>query len=178
MNLFTIIEILGSVSYFTQKVLLSCGKRSGWLFGILGSIAFSLVTFYKGSFSYVVLEITSGIIYIFGLVLWRRFEKFGKWITFLMSGITILGIFVIFFLNLGSPNWILENIMVVLFAVGAVFLVLKKPIGWLMYFAGHVVLIIYAYILGTYAIMVLQVISMPVAIFGYLNFRKLNNVVE
>ncbi|TSD03355.1 MAG: hypothetical protein Athens071416_36 [Parcubacteria group bacterium Athens0714_16] len=172
MNYFVIIEILGSIFYFIQKVFLSSGKRLGWLFGFLGSIAFTLVTLHKGSFAYSILEITSGIIFVFGFFLWQKFEKVEKRLTFLMGGITIIGIVVIFLFNLGSPNWVLEDSMVVLFVIGAVFLVLRNPIGWLLYIAGHIILIAYAYILGTYSILILQIISIPFAIIGYRNLKN------
>jgi len=171
MNYF-IIEIIGSVLYFSQKVFLSFGKRIGWLLGFLGSIAFIIVTIHKGSFAYSILEITSGVIFIFGLFAWKKNEVLQKKVTLVMSILTILGILIVFFLNLGSPNWILENTMVTLFAIGAVFLVLRNPIGWILYILGHLVLIFYAYILGTYSIMLLQIVSLPFAVIGYRNFQK------
>lgn len=171
MNYF-IIEIIGSVLYFSQKVFLSFGKRIGWLLGFLGSIAFTIVTIHKGSFAYSILEITSGVIFIFGLFAWRKNEVLQKKVTLIMSILTILGVLIVFLLNLGSPNLILENTMVTLFAIGAVFLVLRNPVGWILYILGHLVLIFYAYILGTYSIMLLQIISLPFAVIGYRNFKK------
>ncbi|MES3037714.1 MAG: nicotinamide mononucleotide transporter [Bdellovibrionota bacterium] len=174
MNYFLLVEIAGSVLYFSQKVFLSFGKRIGWLLGFLGSIAFTIITLRKGSYSYSVLEITSGIIFIFGIFAWRKNEILQKKATFIMSGLTTVGIIVISLLNLGSPSWILENTMVILFAIGAIFLVLKRPIGWILYILGHLVLIFYGYIIGTYSIMLLQVISLPFAAVGYRNLKKLN----
>ncbi len=174
MNYFLIIEIVGSILYFSQKIFLSFGKRIGWLLGFLGSIAFTIVTLHKGSYAYSVLEITSGIIFIFGIFAWRKNEALQRKVTFFMSGLTMVGILVIFSLNLGSPNWILENTMVVLFSIGAVLLVLKNPIGWILYILGHVVLIFYGYIIETYSIMLLQIISLPFALIGYRNLKKLS----
>lgn len=169
---FILIEILGSILYFSQKIFLSLNKRIGWLLGFLGSIAFTIVTLHKGSFSYSILEITSGIIFIFGMFAWRKNNKLQSKITILMSIITLIGIIIVFSLNLGSPNWILENLMVILFSIGAVFLVLRKPIGWILYILGHLVLIYYGYILGTYYISLLQIISLPFAVIGYKNLKK------
>jgi len=174
MNYFIIIEIVGSILYFSQKIFLSFGKRIGWLLGFLGSIAFTIVTFHKGSFSYFILEITSGVVFIFGMFAWRKNEILQRNITFVMSGLTIIGILIVLLLNFGSPNRILENVMVILFAIGAVLLVLKNPLGWLLYILGHLVLIFYGYILGTYSIMLLQIISLPFAVIGYENFKKLS----
>lgn len=172
MNYFLIIEIVGSILYFSQKIFLSVGKRIGWLLGFLGSIAFTIITLHKDSFSYSVLEITSGVIFIFGLFAWRKNELLQRKITLIMSGLTMLGIGVIFLLNLGSPNWILENTMVILFSIGAILLVLRNPVGWILYVLGHLVLIFYAYILGTYSIMILQIVSLPFAVIGYKNMKK------
>ena len=172
MTIFILIEILGSILYFSQKIFLSLNKRIGWLLGFLGSIAFTIVTLHKGSFSYSVLEMTSGIIFIFGMFVWRRNNKIQNKITIFMSVFTLMGIIIVFLLNLGSPNWILENLMVILFSIGAVFLVLKKPIGWILYILGHLVLVYYGYILGTYYISILQIISLPFAIIGYKNLKK------
>src|SRR5260221_73817 len=96
MDYFLFIEIIGSILYLTQKIFLSLGKRVGWLLGFLGSIAFTIVTLHKGSFAYSLLEITSGIIFLFGLILWKKFGGVQKRVTFLMSAITMLGLFVIF----------------------------------------------------------------------------------
>lgn len=170
--MFILIEILGSILYFSQKISLSLNKRIGWLLGFLGSIAFTIVTLHKGSFSYSILEITSGIIFIFGMFAWRKNNKLQSKITILMSIITLIGIIIVFELNLGSPNWILENLMVILFSIGAVFLVLKKPIGWILYILGHLVLVYYGYILGIYYISILQIISLPFAVIGYKNLKK------
>ena len=115
---------------------------------------------------------TSGIIFIFGMFVWRRNNKIQNKITIFMSVFTLMGIIIVFLLNLGSPNWILENLMVILFSIGAVFLVLKKPIGWILYILGHLVLVYYGYILGTYYISILQIISLPFAIIGYKNLKK------
>lgn len=145
------------------------------MFGFFGSIAFTIITLSKGSFAYSVLEVTSGIIFLFGFLLWKNFEKVEKPVTFLMSGIVVVGIMAIFFFNLGSPNWILEDIMVSLFAIGAVLLVLRQPLGWILYIGGHLVLIIYAYILGTYSILILQVVSLPFAFMGYQNLKRFEN---
>ena len=172
MTIFILIEILGSILYFSQKIFLSLNKRIGWLLGFLGSIAFTIVTLHKGSFSYSVLEMTSGIIFIFGMFVWRRNNKIQNKITIFMSVFTLMGIIIVFLLNLGSPNWILENLMVILFSIGAVFLVLKKPIGWILYILGHLVLVYYGYILGTYYISILQIISLPFAIIVYKNLKK------
>ena len=172
MSSFILIEIIGSILYFSQKVFLSLNKRIGWILGFLGSIAFIIVTLHKGSYSYTILEATSGIIFIFGIFAWDKNNKLQNKITILMSIITILGIIFVFLLNLGSPNRILENLMVLLFSIGAVFLVLKKPIGWILYILGHLVLIYYGYILGTYYISLLQVISLPFAVIGYKNLKN------
>ena len=169
MDYFIIIEIIGSILYFSQKIFLSFGKRIGWLLGFLGSIAFTIITLHKSSYSYTVLEITSGIVFIFGMFVWKKNDRLQRKVTFIMGGLTIVGILIIFLLNLGSPNWILENTMVVLFAIGAVFLVLKNPIGWILYIIGHTLLIFYGYIIGTYSIMLLQIISLPFAVIGYRN---------
>jgi nicotinamide riboside transporter PnuC len=172
MTIFILIEILGSVLYFSQKIFLSLNKRVGWVLGFLGSIAFTIVTLHKGSFSYAILEVTSGIIFIFGIFAWRKNNRLQNKITIFMSVITLIGIITVFLLNLGSPNWILENLMVVLFSIGAVFLVLKKPIGWILYILGHLVLVYYGYILETYYISILQIISLPFAVIGYRNLKK------
>ncbi|MFA6514950.1 MAG: nicotinamide mononucleotide transporter [Candidatus Paceibacterota bacterium] len=172
MNIFVVIEIIGSILYFSQKIFLSLNKRVGWILGFLGSIAFTIVTLHKGSFSYSILEITSGIIFIFGMFAWKKNNKLQNKITILMSFLTLIGIIIVFFLNLRSPNWILENLMVILFSIGAVFLVLRKPIGWILYILGHLVLIYYGYILGTYYISILQIISLPFAVIGYRNLKN------
>lgn len=172
MSYFLLIEIIGSILYLTQKILLSFRKRIGWLFGILGSVAFTIVTIHKHSYAYSILEISSGVIFIFGLLLWQRFETVQKHLTFLMSGIVMLGIVAMAILNIHSPHWILEISMVLLFAVGAVLLVIRNPIGWILYGLGHILLIIYAHILGTYSILILQVVSLPFAYIGYKNFTR------
>ena len=172
MDIYLIIEFTGSLVYLTQKVLLSYEKRIGWLFGCIGATAFAIVTLHKGSYSYSILEITSGIIFFFGLILWNGFSSTKKWITFTMSSLAILGILFVFLFNLGSPNWILESAEVALFAVGAVFLALRKPTGWILYGLGHVILTYYAFLLGTYFIMALQIISLPFALIGFRNFKK------
>lgn len=168
---YLVVEVVGSLVYLIQKVLLSFNKRIGWLFGCIGSIAFTIVTVHKGSFAYAILEMTSGILFLFGLILWNKYSSVEKWATFAMSGIAILGIMFVFILNLGSPNWILESAEVAFFAIGAVFLVLRKPIGWVLYGLGHFFLIYYAFLLGTYFIMALQILSLPFAVIGYRNFR-------
>lgn len=172
MNPFILIEILGSILYFSQKIFLSLNKRIGWILGFMGSIAFTIVTLHKGSFSYSILEITSGIIFIFGMFAWKKNNKLQNKIIILMSFLTLIAIIIVFLLNLGSPNWILENLMVVLFSIGALFLVLKKPTGWILYILGHLVLIYYGYILGTYYISILQIISLPFAVIGYRNLKN------
>lgn len=171
MSYFTIIEIVGSVLYLFQKIFLSFGNRLGWLLGFLGAISFTIVTLHKESFAYAVLEVTSGVVFIFGLFVWKRNKKVEKQVTFLMSSIVLIGVFVTSYFNLGSPNWILENIMVLLFSFGAVLLVLKNKIGWVLYILGHLVLIFYAQVLGTYYILGLQVVSLPFAFIGYKNFK-------
>ncbi|KND48878.1 MAG: putative nicotinamide nucleotide transporter [Parcubacteria bacterium C7867-005] len=176
MNFYVAIEIIGSLVYLTQKILLSFSKRVGWVLGIMGSAAFATVTFHKGSYAYGILEVTSGIIFFFGLILWGKSGAKEKWMTFAMSTVAILGIILVSVLNLGSPNWILETLVVILFAIGAIFLVLKKPIGWFLYGLGHLVLTIYAYQLGTYYIMILQVVSLPFAFIGYRRFGLVNLV--
>ncbi len=176
MNSLFLIEALGSILYVTQKVFLSFGKRIGWIFSFFGAIALTIVTLNKGVYAYSVLEITSGIIFIFGFFAWQKHEKMQRRVTVLMSSLAVTGTFVIFFLNLESPHWILEDTMVILFAAGAVFLVLRRPIGWLLHLLGHLVLIILAYLLGTYFILGLQVVSIPFSIIGFKNLKKnLNN---
>lgn len=167
-----IIEIIGSLLYFGQKVFLSFGKRIGWALGFFGAVAYIIVTFNKGSFAYTLLEITSVIIFVFGFFMWRKNQKIQQGVTLAMSAVVIIGVVMVFYLNLGSPNWILENIMVVLFAVGAALLALRNPIGWILYILGHIVLIAYAYILGTYSILILQIASIPFAVIGYKNFKN------
>lgn len=127
MEFYLVVEIVGSLVYLVQKVLLSFNKRIGWLFGCVGAVAFT---------------------------------------------ISLLGILLVLILNLGSPNWVLESVEVILFAIGAVFLVLRKPFGWALYGLGHLVLIYYAFLLGTYFIMALQVASIPFAVIGYRNFKR------
>ncbi len=173
MSYFLLIEIVGSILYLLQKIFLSSGKRVGWLLGFLGSISFAIVTFHKNSFSYSILEVTSGIIFLFGLFAWKKNESLQIKVTFLMSAITLAGIVIMFFMNFGSPNWILENAMVILFAIGAVFLVIKHPLGWILYLLGHLLLIFYAYGIGAYYIMALQIVSVPLAIRGYRNLSML-----
>ncbi|MHB8871345.1 MAG: nicotinamide mononucleotide transporter [Candidatus Doudnabacteria bacterium] len=172
MDIYLVIEAVGSIIYLTQKILLSFGKRIGWLFGFVGAISFTIVTFHKESYSYSILEITSGIIFIFGWILWNRSSSIEKWLTLTMSSLAIIGILFVFLLNLGSPNWILESSEIILFAVGAIFLTLRKPLGWILYGLGHLVLIYYAFLLGTYFIMALQIVSLPFAIIGFRNFKK------
>jgi len=82
-----------------------------------------------------------------------------------MSNLTLIEI-------LGSPNWFLEDAMVIAFAVGAALLVLRNPLGWTLYILGHLILIVYAYILDTYFISLLQVVSIPFAIMGYRNLKN------
>lgn len=171
MEFYLVVEIVGSLVYLIQKVLLSLNKRVGWLFGCVGAVAFTIVTLNKDSFAYAILEITSGILFLFGLILWNKYSSVKRWVTFVMSGIALLGIGVVLALNLGSPNWILESVEVTLFATGAVFLVLRKPVGWVLYGLGHLVLIYYAFLLGTYFIMALQIVSIPFAVIGFRNFR-------
>ncbi len=171
MNYFTFIEILGSVFYLLQNISLSLEKRIGWLLGLIGAIAYFIVAIHKGSFAYSVLEVMNGIIFIFGIFVWQKYENVERKVTLTMSVLALIGIFFVFFLNLGSPNWILENLMVIVFVLGIVFLVLRNPIGWILYILGHILLIAYAYLLGTYFILILQVVSLPFAFLGYKNFK-------
>lgn len=158
--------------YLSEKVFLSFGKRFGWILGFLGSIAYTIITLNKGVYAYSGLEITSGIIFLFGFFAWQRHAGLQRNVTICMSIIAILGIFVIFMLNLESQHWILEDTMVVFFASGAVFLVLKRPVGWLLHIAGSLVIVFLTYFLQTYFIMGMQIISIPFYIIGYRNLRR------
>jgi nicotinamide riboside transporter PnuC len=178
MSIFILIEIVGAILYLSQKVLLSFNKRYGWLLGFLGAIAFTVVTLHKGSYAYMVLEITSGVIFLFGLFVWKGNGLFQKRLTILMSILAVVGITVIFLLNVGSPNLIIENVMVLLFTLGAVLLVLRNCLGWILYILGSLVLMYYGYLIQTYFIALLQVTYLPFAIIGYKNFKQSQYVPE
>jgi nicotinamide riboside transporter PnuC len=178
MDYFLLAEIIGTVLYFFQKIFLIYQKRVGWLLGLVGSLMFTLVTLHKGSFAYTVLEATSGVVFLFGLFIWKNNERLYLITTLSMAVVAFLGIAVVFSLNLGSPNLLLENIMVVLFIIGACLLVIRNSMGWLCYMAGGLILIYYAYFIGTYYIMLLQFISMPFFIIGYKNFKGQSNIVN
>jgi|SRR3990167_4285512 len=178
MNTLLLIEALGSVLYLSEKVFLSFGKRFGWLLGFLGAIAFTIVTIKKGAFAYSVLEISGGVVCLFGIFAWRKKENVQKNITITMSIVAMIGIFTVMILNMGSPNFILENTMAVLFALGTIYVVLRHPIGWLFYLFGQLVLTVFAYTIGTYFILGLQVASIPFSVIGYRNFKKGSNIVQ
>lgn len=174
MNILLLVEILGSLSYLLQNVFLSIRKRSGWAWGMVGAIAYTVVTLQKGSYSYAALEVANLILFIVGFVLWGKVLGVQKQITIWMSILVLAVMVSIFYFNIGSPNYLLEDTMVSLFLAGVVLLVLKKSFGWICYIFGHVVLMVYALVLQTYGIMVLQILSLPFAFLGYRNLRRAN----
>jgi hypothetical protein len=72
MNILLLVEILGSLSYLLQNVFLSIRKRSGWAWGMVGAIAYTVVTLQKGSYSYAALEVANLILFIVG---WMSHEE-------------------------------------------------------------------------------------------------------
>lgn len=170
--MYFVIELLASVSYLFHKIFLSSTKRIGWIFGFIGSVGFGIVTMHKGSYAYGLSEFTNTVIFLFGFFLWKRHEGGQRNITIVMTMIAMLGILGVFMLNLGSPNWILEDAMITLFSIGTILLVLKHHTGWILYILGHTLFAAYALTLHTYAIFVLQLVSIALAFAGYKRFKN------
>ena len=170
MDVILLIEIAGSTIYVIQKFLLSEERRIGWIFGIVGAMGFATVTLSKGAYAYFILEVISGVMFLIGYIAWGKYEGIQTRTTIFLSILAILGVCWVLYFNLGSPNYVLEISMVVMFSIGAIFLVLKHKIGWVLYGIGHIILVIFALQIETYFILVLQIVSLYFAVQGYKNF--------
>lgn len=126
------LEIIVSILYFTNKVLLFLEKKSGWLIGILASALSSV--YFLGLKFYIIflLEIACFLIMVFG---WFGKKNSKLFSYFVYSAITVVMLFLLFNIEESGPMEFFTSICFM-----AAFLLLAENrwhLGWSSLSVAH-----------------------------------------
>lgn len=130
-----ILQILVSVIFFTNKVLVLAEKKVGWLLGAIAAIIAVFYFYLIGFYVYTVLEF--GLIVLMGYGFLKRGKKNPKVETLIRLLIIVVMVALAFFAFSGLIT-IIELISSLGLLIGTYMLTHhKNRIGWLLYALGH-----------------------------------------
>ncbi|MBI5414351.1 nicotinamide mononucleotide transporter [Candidatus Peregrinibacteria bacterium] len=176
----SLIELIAGFGYLIGHFLLSQKRISGWIFKIIGGIAWVIFLFDNENFIFMAVSIVMVFTMIYGFSKWKvgKFTERTNIDAFFEILAAIVAIFMILKFVLSGISQlapIFETIIVIAEILGTVFLARKKIAGWYSYivmssFAGILVIFINpnpAVLLG-----ILEMASLYFYYKGIRNFSK------
>jgi hypothetical protein len=159
-----------AILYFTNKILLSLDRKSGWQIGIVASSLAAWYFFSLNLYLLVGLEVGFMCILIFGLVNHGKELKYENILYVLML---LLLVFLYFVLK---NSTFLEFLISTDFIL-AIYLLAKKKktLGWLFMALGHLLMGYFTYHNKQYFFAIMQLLSIAVSFFAIWRLAKIKN---
>lgn len=174
------LEFFASIISFLSIVLAAKGSIWNWLFGIIGQILFFILFMLNGLYGQMALQIVFTGFCIYGWISWGKKEgkkikiMSKKQLTWLSATLIILCLIGGYALSFFQPQFALLDATVTIMSIAAIFFITKKYINaWVLWIILDILSIMLFGLKGIKLISIEYIFITFVAIFGYMNWKKL-----
>ena len=157
------LQIFVSVVFFSNKVLVLIGKKTGWLLGAIAAIAGSYYFFLLGLYIYTVLEIGLIVLMGYGYLIRNKSKKIENFLYFTITAVMVL----LIYFSFSERLTIYEFVSSAGLLFGTYFLTHeKKEFGWILYCISHLFAMYIGYIKNQIFFADFQLASAIVSVIG------------
>lgn len=189
----TYLELIGSIFNFIAVVLATKANWGNWISSIVGQICFFFLFWNNGLYANALLQIYFTYVCLVSIFWWKKTDKEAdkglRWMTnkqrLIWSGITIVSIFIIYFVvesimpvNRLSANLFLDVVVTVLSVVGVNLLSLKYIESWVIWLISDIVGVFLFGFTGIYFVSIEYVFITGIAIYGFINWINIKQTIK
>lgn len=129
-----ILEVSVALLFFSNKVFVLIGKRTGWLLGVIAAFLAGFYFYYLELYVYTILEIGLIVLMGYGFLIIKKQPRVERFI----HGVIIILMVILSYFVFDGMLTIYEFISSIGMLVGTYFLTHERAmLGWLCYTVGH-----------------------------------------